>query len=178
MENYEESFGESESMGKTRGGMAYTRREYVHSVPQSKVTRYTLGGSTGKYEFAVSLVASNDAEISSNALEAARVTTNKAMTSVLNEGSFELKVVAYPHEIVREHKMMAFAGADRLSQGMSRAFGRPTGRAARVRTGQRILTVLVNKNGVDVARKAFERSSKKLPVKHNVVVEQLGLETQ
>jgi len=164
-------------MGKTSGNMAYTRHEYIHSVPQSKISRYTTGESANEYEYAVSLIASNNVEISSNALEAARVTTNKALTNVLSEGSFQLKVVTYPHEIVREHKFMGFAGADRLSQGMSRSFGRPTGRAAKVKAGQRILTVFVNKAGVDVAKEALERSSKKLPVKHDIVVEQLGSET-
>jgi large subunit ribosomal protein L10e len=67
---------------------------------------------------------------------------------------------------------MGFAGADRLSQGMKLAFGRPTGRAARVSPGQPILSVQVNDEGIDVARKALTRASKKLPIPCKIVVDE------
>ena len=50
--------------------IAYTRQKYIHRVPQSMISRFTLGDSTAEYEFVVSLIASKDARISSNALEA------------------------------------------------------------------------------------------------------------
>jgi large subunit ribosomal protein L10e len=67
---------------------------------------------------------------------------------------------------------MSFAGADRLSQGMGHAFGRPTKRAANVKKGQKILTVFVKKNGIDAAKMAIKRSSKRLPVKYKIEVEE------
>lgn len=161
-------------MGKTSWDMAYTRREYIHGAPQSKISRFTLGDTTKEYEYAVSLVASSNVKIGARALEAARVTANRVLTRMLGAGSFLLRVVTYPHEVVREHRFMGFAGADRLSQGMRRAFGRPTGRAARIKTGQKILTVFADKDGIDAAKKALERSSKKLPVKYNIDVKQAG----
>jgi large subunit ribosomal protein L10e len=63
---------------------------------------------------------------------------------------------------------MGFAGADRLSQGMRKAFGRPTGRAARLSRKQAILTVKVGKDDIDIAKTALMRASKKLPSKWNV----------
>jgi large subunit ribosomal protein L10e len=119
----------------------------------------------------VSLIASSNVEISSKALEAARVTANRVLTKMLGERSFLLKVVPYPHEVVRQHKFMGFAGADRLSQGMKLAFGRPTGRAARVNAGQEVLTVSVDEQNVKAAKKALKRASKKLPIKYNIDVE-------
>jgi large subunit ribosomal protein L10e len=119
----------------------------------------------------VSLVASRDVAISSKALEAARVTANRVLTRRLGERTFLLKVVPYPHEIVREHKFMAFAGADRLSQGMRQSFGRPTGRAARVNKGQVVVTVCVDEEGVKMAKHALTRASKKLPITYNINVE-------
>jgi len=154
--------------------MAYTRREYIHRVPQSRISRFTLGDPTAEYEFAVSLIASKDAQISSNALETIRITTNKALAGMLGEKSYLLKIVPYPHLIIREHKFMSFAGADRLSQGMGHAFGRPTKRAAVVKKGKKIISVFVMKEGVDAAKKAIKKSSKKLPVKYKINIEGLG----
>lgn len=154
--------------------MAYTRQEYIHRVPQSMISRFTLGDSTAEYEFVVSLIASKDARISSNALEAIRITTNKTLAEMLGEKSYLLKIIPYPHLVVREHKFMSFAGADRLSQGMGHAFGRPTKRVAVVRKGKKIISVFVNREGVDAAKKAIKKSSKRLPVKNKISIEELG----
>jgi large subunit ribosomal protein L10e len=157
-------------MGKNSWDMAYTRTEYIHRVPQSRISRFTLGDTTSDYEYAVSLLASRDVAIRSRALEAARVTANRVLTKQLGDRSFLLKVMPYPHEVVREHKFMGFAGADRLSQGMKLAFGRPVGRAARVSAGQAVLTVFVDEEDVQAAKAALERASKKLPITYNLAV--------
>jgi len=154
--------------------MSYSRMEYINSIPQSKIKRFTLGDTTNKYDCIVSLVATSHVEISSKALEAARVTANRVLTTELGENCFLLKVVPYPHEISREHKFMGFAGADRLSRGMKLAFGRPKGRAARVNAGQEILTISVDERDVKTAKKALKRASKKVPVKYNIEVEIAG----
>jgi large subunit ribosomal protein L10e len=70
----------------------------------------------------------------------------------------------YPHVILRENRMIATAGADRLQEGMRRAFGKPTGRAARIKAGQSILDIYVNSNAVDAAKEALRVGSTKLPV--------------
>ncbi len=160
-------------MSKAKKGMAYTRLEYIHRVPLSRITRFTLGDNTQEYDYQVSLIASHNTMISSNALEAIRITTNKNLTRLLGPDTYKLKIIRYPHEIVREHKFMSFAGADRLSQGMGHAFGRPTKRAAKVSTGQKIITISVNKDGIDAAKTALKRSSKKLPVKNKITIEQI-----
>jgi large subunit ribosomal protein L10e len=160
-------------MSKPKKGMSYTRQEYIHRVPLSRITRFTHGNNAAEYDYQVSLIASHNTMISSNALEAIRITTNKNLTRLLGENTYGLKIIRYPHEIVREHKFMSFAGADRLSQGMGHAFGRPTKRAAKVSTGQKIITVSVNKDGIDAAKTAIKRSSKKLPVKYKISVEQI-----
>ena len=163
-------------MGKIQKGMAYTRLEYIHRVPQSRINRFTLGEDSAAHNHQVSLIASTNAMISSNALESVRITTNKNLTRLLGQGFYKLQILPYPHEIIREHKFMGFAGADRLSQGMGRAFGRPTKRAAKVRTGQKVITVFVNEEGVDAAKIALKRSSKKLPIKYKIYIERIGEE--
>lgn len=153
--------------------MAYTRREYVHSNPPNKVTRFTIGEASTEYEYTVALIASNDVEITGSALEAARVTANKVLVTATGGKSYFLRICPYPHEIVREHKFMGFAGADRLSQGMKNAFGRPTGRSARVHANQEIVAIDVNKDRIDLAKEALKRASKKLPVSYKVVVQEI-----
>lgn len=159
-------------MGNNRWHMSYTRNEYIHRIPHPRISRFTIGDPTDDYAYSLSLIASNDVEITSKALEAARVTTNRALTRRLGERSFLLKVVPYPHEVVREHKFMSFAGADRLSQGMKLAFGRPTGRAARVKAGQEVITISVDDEDVPAAKQALARAAKKLPVKYNITITQ------
>jgi large subunit ribosomal protein L10e len=70
--------------------------------------------------------------------------------------------------------MIATAGADRLQEGMRRAFGKPSGRAARVKTGQSILDIYVNRNAVDAAKKAMRVGSTKLAVACIVTQETLA----
>jgi len=69
--------------------------------------------------------------------------------------------------------MIATAGADRLQEGMRRSFGKPSGRAARIKGGQSILDIYVNSNGVDHAKKALQVGSTKLSVACVVTQEKL-----
>lgn len=149
-------------------GMAYTRKKYIRSMPPSKIRRFTLGKTKGEYSHVTFLRSTSKGDISSGALESARVTANKVLER--SGGSFKLKIRVYPHEVVREHKFMGFAGADRLSRGMSKAFGRPRSRAARISTGQNILAIYSNINDVDIAKGALKRASKKLPLSYDIVV--------
>jgi large subunit ribosomal protein L10e len=158
-------------MPKNRNGMAYTRVEYIHRRPQLKIRRFSMGEPSNDYAHVVSLVSAFPAKIGGGALESARITANKVLEA--NTGiSYFLKIAVYPHEIIREHKLMGFAGADRLSQGMSRSVGKATKRAARVSANQPILTVFTNKDGIDVAKTALRRASKKLPISCKIIVKE------
>ena len=161
-------------MGKTSWDMSYTRQQYIGNIPVSKIRTFTVGEPHREYEYTVSLIASTNVEVRSKALEAARVTANRVLTRLLGEQAFPAEGHALSHEIVREHKFMGFAGADRLSRGMKLAFGRPTGRAARITTGQAILTIPVQEEDLDAAKDALERASKKLPVKPNLEIHSIG----
>jgi large subunit ribosomal protein L10e len=156
-------------MPKRPGSTSYSRQEYIRSKPQSRVTRFILGATDVEYEYVAMLVADSPAEISSSALESARVTAGKVIAKASGQ-PFLLRVIVYPHEIVRSHKFMGFAGADRLSQGMSRSFGRPTDRAAKVNAGQAILSIHTIEGGLETAKEALRRASKKLPASCRVVV--------
>lgn len=162
-------------MPKRTGSQSYTRQEYVHSKPPTRVTRFTLGVSNPDYQYKVTLIPPYSRTISGKALEAARVTANKVLGIEAGQQVL-LKVVTYPHEIVRAHRFMGFAGADRLSQGMRRSFGRSMERAAMVKANEPILAVYTMESGLETAKQALERASKKLPIPCRVEVEHLAKE--
>ena len=66
---------------------------------------------------------SNELEqLSSEALEAARICANKYITKVSGRDSFHLRVRVHPFHVLRINKMLSCAGADRLQQGMRGAW--------------------------------------------------------
>jgi large subunit ribosomal protein L10e len=155
-------------------GQAYTRLKYIHGTPPPKISRFTMGDTKSNFEYRISLVAQSPVQIRHNALEAARVSANKVLFDVLGETGYMIQLRVYPHVILRENRMIATAGADRLQEGMRRAFGKPSGRAARVKYGQSILDIYVNSNAVDAAKKAMHVASTKLSVACIVVKEALA----
>lgn len=156
----------------TKRGMSYTRQKYIRRIPPSKIRIFTLGDKKGKYSHLTLLKSLHPAEITSAALESARVTANKILEKTGKPYLF--RILVYPHEIVREHKFMAFAGADRLSQGMKKAFGRPRKRIAKVAANQAVLAIYSESDLIDLAKTALRRASKKLPIPYNVIVKEIG----
>jgi large subunit ribosomal protein L10e len=134
-----------------------------------------MGDLKAKFEYRVSLVAQAPVQVRHNALEAARVAANKVLIDALGETGFKIHLRVYPHVILRENRMIATAGADRLQEGMRRSFGKPSGRAARIRTGQSILDIYVNGNAVESAKQALRTGSTKLPVACIITQETLAV---
>lgn len=145
-------------------GQAYTRGKYIHGSPPSKISKFVMGDTKSQFEVRFSLIAQAPIQIRHNALEAARVAANKVLFDSLGETGYKTHLKVYPHIILRENRMIATAGADRLQEGMRRSFGKPSGRAARIKTGQSILDIYVNSNGMEVAKKALRVGSTKLSV--------------
>jgi len=80
-------------------------------------------------------------QISSNTLEAIRITVNGVLSRKLGRQNYRLRIRPKPFQKYRENRMLAFAGADRVQSGMRNSFGRSTGVCARVRAGQIVLEV-------------------------------------
>ncbi len=152
--------------------MAYTSKKFAPGAPNPKVARFTTGKSRQDYDFTVRLLSEGRVQIRHNALEAARVAASKKLT-LLGEENFHLRVVTYPHIILRENKMIATAGADRLQEGMRKAFGKPIGLAARVGIGDVILDLSVKSENLEKAKEAMKAASTKLPMKTRSEVVQL-----
>lgn len=156
-------------------GQPYTRKEFVKGFPPPKITKFSMGDTKSTFEYEAKLIALERAQIRHNALEAARVATNRLLMDKL-VNNYLLQVQPYPHIILRENKMIFGAHADRLQDGMRRSFGKPIGTAARVEPNQPIITVKVNANGVEVARESLKRGSAKLPVPCRIVIEKVESE--
>src|SRR6266567_2583584 len=161
---------------RSPSGQAFTRMKYIHGSPAPKVSKFNMGDLSTQFARRIHLVAKEHVQIRHNALESARVSANKILTDRWGETGYRLQLCVYPHIILRENKMIATAGADRLQEGMRRAFGKPTGRAARIDVGQKILSISVKEDGVETGLKACATARTKLPMKTKVWVEEVQMD--
>lgn len=145
-------------------GMPLVRKDYAPGAPNPKIPKFSIGNARGDYNYKLQLIAKARCQIRDNALEAARVAANKKLAKI-GEDRYFLQVKVYPHVILRENKMIATAGADRLQEGMRKAYGKPIGLAARVEAGTVLIEVSVYSNDVPVAKEALIGASSKLPVR-------------
>lgn len=143
---------------------AYTRKEYIKGIPGSKIVKFEFGNPKGGFPTKLTLVPLEAGQIRHNALEAARVIATKHLSSVLGDAGYYLKVRVYPHHVLRENKMMAFAGADRLQDGMRKSFGKPAGTAARLDVLQPIMDVYVPADKKEVGKAALKLAMSKIPM--------------
>ncbi|MEA2071432.1 MAG: 50S ribosomal protein L16 [Asgard group archaeon] len=144
-------------------GPPYTRKKYIRSIPGSKITSFEAGNRRGDFPIMLSLFAQEACQIRHIALDAARTMTNRLLTKNVGFDNYHLKIRAIPHHVLRENKMMAFAGADRIQDGMRRAFGKPMDVAARVDANQAVASVYTHPEHVEAVKRALEVGGHKLP---------------
>jgi len=144
------------------------RKSYVKAIPHNKLTVFSMGAK-GDYEVQLDMVAKEPVQIRDNSLEAARQTINKHLEKTLLT-RYLLKVRVYPHNVIRENKMISGAGADRLSKGMRLSFGRPSDIAARIAKGQAIYSAFVMEKDVEVVKEAYKRGKSKLPGQQAIII--------
>jgi large subunit ribosomal protein L10e len=146
----------------TRISIHRPKMSYVRGVPANKIHQFEVG-KKGKYPLKFFLAVEGDIQVRSNALEAARVSATKYMEKHLGENGFFLKILVYPHHILRENSMATGAGADRFSEGMRHSFGRPIGQTARVKGGHNIMLIQAPENSKEIIKEAMRRAMTKLP---------------
>ena len=143
-------------------GQPYTRKQYIKGKPQIKIAKFH-GGKPGDFDFCVQLLINEKIQIRHMAIESARLAANKTLEKVTGETGYSSRLRIYPHILLRENKMIATAGADRLQEGMRRAWGKAVSLAARVKQGQCIMEMNVKKEHVEAAKKALRSACVKLP---------------
>lgn len=146
------------------------KKSFVKARPYTRLIVFNMGKDNKGYNMKVTLNAKDYIQLRSNTLESARLETNRYLTAKIPD-SFYFKVLVYPHNVLREHKMGTTAGADRLSRGMVHAYGKPVGVAARIKEGQAVLMVKTKKENEKVVREAFIRAAKKLSGLYKVTVQ-------
>jgi large subunit ribosomal protein L10e len=152
-------------------GQAYTRREYMGGVPASRITQFDLGNAKGDFPLMVTLKGEESCQIRHNALEAARIAAVRHLNKKAGSVNYHLKIRIYPNVVLRENKQATGAGADRVSDGMRHAFGKAVGTAARVTSGQSLMSVRTTKAYFLAAKEALRRAGMKLPTPCRIVIE-------
>lgn len=155
----------------TRVSRRVPRKSYVKGVPVSKIHHFEMGDVAGQKSFPLiyHLITMQDVQMRSNCLEAARTSALKHLSKNLGDKGFFMKIRKYPHHVLRENPLATGAGADRFSQGMKLAWGKPIGTAARVYAGGKVITVRAHKGKDKIVKEALRRAARKLPGKCRAV---------
>ncbi|MBN2517369.1 MAG: 50S ribosomal protein L16 [Candidatus Altiarchaeota archaeon] len=146
---------------------------FVTGIPGSKIIRFDMGDPNEDWDVQVDLISSEDIQLRHNSLEAARQTANRHVEKNLGKHGFYFKVRVFPHHIMRENKMATGAGADRVQTGMRQSFGKPVGKAARVKKDQVVMSIYVKEDKTDVAKEALRRARMKFPCSMRTEIIQL-----
>jgi large subunit ribosomal protein L10e len=149
---------------RKKKNMSYTRKEYMGGIPGSKIVKFTMGNTNKDFSSRLELIALKAGQIRHNALEAARIAANRLMELEVGRDNFLLKIIPYPHQVLREHKRLNVAQADRFQEGMKRAYGKAVGTAARLKRGDKIISINVGESHIPQAQIALKRAADKFPI--------------
>ncbi len=150
----------------------YRNKSFIKANPSSKIVRFDGGNLKRDFDYEIDLVSKSTLQIRHNAIESARLTSMRTLEKSIGKAAFHLKIRVYPHHILRENPLASGAGADRMSTGMKMSFGKPIGSAAQIKSGQEIFTAFVDKQNIEIAKKAIKKASYKLPGNYSVVIKE------
>ncbi|KAF1820682.1 ribosomal protein L10e [Dissoconium aciculare CBS 342.82] len=151
----------------------YPKSRFNRGVPDPKIRIFDLGrkrANVDDFPLCIHLVSNEYEQLSSEALEAARICANKYLVKIAGKEGFHLRVRAHPYHVVRINKMLSCAGADRLQTGMRGAYGKPNGSVARVNIGQILLSVRTRDSNRATAIEALRRSQYKFPGRQKIII--------
>ena len=164
------SIRDPDKVAWTRFSRSRPRKSFIKSMPHADLHQFRMGVVKPDYDCTVALRAEDAVILRDNAIESARQTSNKYLEKNV-AGAYYFMVMVYPHHIVRENKMIAGAGADRLQKGMRQAFGRPTDRAARLGVGTDLFTIRSYKANIEHMKKSLDKATKKISGRYRIIVE-------
>jgi large subunit ribosomal protein L10e len=98
------------------------------------------------------------------------------MTKTTGRANYHLRIRVKPYHYLRENKMISGAGADRVQDGMRKAWGKVIGIAARVRPNQALITIRVNRQHIKEARQALKKAAPKMPTPCRIVFDKIDPE--
>ncbi len=160
------------SQAWARFSLKKPRKNYVRSLPRTSLLHFNMGKNKSEFDLVATLDAENYIQLRSNSLESARQIINKFLETQI-PGNYYMRVVTYPHSVIREHKMATGAGADRISQGMAHSFGRPVSIAARIKKGQSVLVLKSMKQNRQTVVHALKRGIAKLSGSYKIKINEI-----
>ena len=98
-------------------------------------------------------------------LESVRLTLNRLLGSKLGRVNYYIEIKKYPHLILREHRMAKGAKADRISEGMRRAFGKANRRAIRIKEQDTLIVIYLSttaRKQLSTIKPIIDKTSSKL----------------
>ena len=116
------------------------------------------------------LISDEYEQLSSEALEAARITANKYIVKMAGKDAFHMRVRVHPYHVTRINKMLSCAGADRLQTGMRGAYGKPQGTVARVNIKQILISVRCKDVHKKIVSEALRRCKFKFPGRQKIAI--------
>ncbi|MDE1856049.1 MAG: 50S ribosomal protein L16 [Candidatus Micrarchaeota archaeon] len=160
------------SQAWSRYSVSKPRKNYIKALPHTSLLVFNMGVRKDDYDIVMRLVSEQNVQIRSNSIEAARQASNKFLEKEIPR-AYSYKIVPYPHSVIREKKFATGAGADRISQGMTLSFGRPSSVAARVFAGDSVFEIRTYAANRKVAQIAMRRAALKLSGTYKVKVDEL-----
>ena len=145
----------------TRYSRKNPRKSYIKAMPHLGLHVYKMGKEKENYDTEYSLTARYPVQLRDNTIESSRQAVNKYLEKMMLE-QYTFRVLVFPHNVLRENKMIAGAGADRLQKGMRAAFGRTTDRAARLKKGQALFRIVTTKDKEIFVAEAYRRAKCKM----------------
>lgn len=146
-------------------------KAFVKSRPGKSVVKFDMGnlqkGGSG-FDITLCLTSKDSVQVRANAIEAARTNMLRKIEAKLGRENFHLKIKMHPHQAIRENKLAAGAGADRLSTGMKHSFGKIVGTAARVFKGSSIVELSLGKEYEAFGREMLKGGNQKLPLSSTI----------
>jgi len=151
----------------------FRKKSFIRVTPNSVITKFDMGSKTKQFGYRLDLISKQPLQIRNNALESARMTCNRLVETELGKNGYRFKIRPYPFHILRENPLAAGAGADRMSTGMKMSFGKPIGTAVQLKKSQILFSISVNKQNIDLAKRALKKASYKLPGGYSIVANEL-----
>ncbi len=148
----------------------YKNKSFVRMTPNIKITRFDMGEQQKEYEYTLLLIPKKSIQIRQESLESARMTGLRVLESSLGKSGYYFQIKTFPYHILRENPLASGAGADRMSTGMQKSFGKPIGVAAQVKEGKAIFEISVNKENVETAKLALHRALTKMACSFSIQI--------
>jgi len=160
---------------------AYTRKSkkrelnFIRGYLPIKIQKFDMGNvdafNEGRFDYFVWVKSKDSVQIRDNAIEACRKQILRNLEKKVGKNNFYFKVVKYPHQVLRENKMLTGAGADRLQTGMQLAFGTPVGNAAVVKQNESIFFIATTKEFINTVKDICNTIKSKLPCSTKIEIE-------